>query len=105
MSETDDFLLAGNDEVDETLGVETMTCLGQSFPVVVNDQRQSYQGALGGLETEIQAMVTAQPRHVTNPLTMLQKRCAIDGKTYRVAEVSIGKIAINFTLIDPSESR
>ena len=101
----DDFLLAGNDEVDEVFGVETMTCLGQSFPVVVNDQRQSYQGALGGLETEIQAMVTAQPRNVTNPLTMLQKRCTIGGKPYRVAEISVGKVAIHFTLVDPSESR
>jgi len=101
----DDFLLAGNDEVDDTFGVETMTCLGQSFPVVVNDQRQSYQGALGGLETEIQAVVTAQPRNVTGPLTMLQKRCTIDGRVYRVAEVSIGKVAIHFTLADPSESR
>lgn len=105
MSDLDEFMLAGNDEIDVAFGTETMTCSGQSFEVVVNDRRQSYEGALGGLETDIQATATAQPRHVVKPLEMLQKRCTIDGAPYRIAEVVVGPIAIQFTLVDPSDSR
>ena len=90
MSEIDDFLNGGASEVDTSLGVVTMTCEGQSFAVVWNDSRKSYEGALGGLESNVQATAVAQPRYVTNPRTLLQKRCTIDGVTYRVAEVSVG---------------
>lgn len=105
MSEIDDFLNGGADEVDVALGVATMTCEGQSFAVVWNDSRKSYEGALGGLESNVQAQAVAQPRNVTSPRTMLQKRCTVDGVTYRVAEVSVGTVGITFTLADPSESR
>jgi hypothetical protein len=105
VSDLDDFLLGGNDEVDDTFGVETMTCLGQSFAVVMNDRRQSFEGALGGLETDIQATATAQPRNVDNPRAMLQKRCTIAGEAFRVAEVVVGPVAVHFTLVDPSDSR
>lgn len=105
MSEIDTFLNGGADEVDSTLGVATMSCEGQSFAVVWNDSRKSYEGALGGLESNVQAQAVAQPRFVTSPRTMLQKRCTVDGITYRVAEVSVGTCAITFTLADASESR
>jgi hypothetical protein len=105
VSEIDDFLNAGASEVDVSLGVVTMTCEGQSFAVVWNDSRKSYEGALGGLESNVQASAVAQPAHVTNPRSLLQKRCVIDGITYRVAEVSVGAVAVTFTLTDPSESR
>lgn len=101
----DDFLLAGNDEVDALCGTVTMVCAGQTFSVVINDDRKSYDGALGGMETQIQLIATAQPGDVTNPRTMLQKRCTVDGVTYRVAEVSTGTVAVTFTLADPNESR
>ena len=105
MSEIDDFLNTGSDEVDVSLGVVTMTCEGQSFAVVWNDSRKSYEGAMGGLESNVQASAVAQPSAVTSPRSLLQKRCVIDGVTYRVAEVAVGTVAVTFTLADPSESR
>jgi hypothetical protein len=105
VSDIDDFLNGGATEVDVALGVATMTCEGQSFAVVWNDSRKSYEGALGGLESAVQASAVAQPRYVTSPRSLLQKRCVIDGVTYRVAEVSVGTCAITFTLADPSDSR
>jgi hypothetical protein len=101
----DAFLLGGNDEVDAICGTVQMVCNGQTFAVVLNDTRKSYEGALGGLESDIQAQVTAQPKDVTDPKAMIQKRCAVDGITYRIAEVSVGTVAIHFTLADPNESR
>jgi hypothetical protein len=105
MSLIDDFLLAGNDEVDTDFGTSTMVCNGQTFAVVMNDERKSYEGALGGLESDIQATATAQPSDVSNPRNMLQKRATVDGVTYRVAEVVTGPIAIHFTLADTNDSR
>ena len=105
MGLVDDFLLGGNDQVDSDLGTKTMVCNGQTFSVVWNDAREGVDGEVGGLEPNVQAMATAQPRHVTSPLAMLNKRCTVAGVAYRVSEVSIGDIAIHFTLIDPNESR
>ena len=105
MSLIDDFLLAANDEIDADFGTSTMVCNGQTFEVVMNDERKSYDGALGGMESDISANATAQPRHVSNPRGMLQKRCTVDGISYRVAEVVTGPVAIHFTLTDSSDSR
>lgn len=105
MSLIDDFLLAANDETDTYFGTSTMVCNGQTFEVVMNDERKSYEGALGGMESDISANATAQPRHVSNPRGMLQKRCTVDGISYRVAEVVTGPVAIHFTLTDSSDSR
>jgi hypothetical protein len=105
MSLVDDFLNSGGDTVDSTFGTVTMVCGGQTFSVVYNDDRKSYAGALGGLESDIQATVMAQAADVTNPRTLLQKKCTVDGVAYRVAEVSTGAVAISFTLADASESR
>ena len=105
MSLIDDFLLAGNDEIDTDFGTSTMVCNGQTFDVVMDDVSQSYQGALGGMESDISVTFTAQPRHVSNPRGMLQKRCTVDGISYRVAEVVTGQTAIHFTLTDSSDSR
>ena len=81
-----------------------MICAGQTFQVVMNDERKSYKGSLGGLESDVQAVAVAQPANVTNPRTLLQKRCTVDGISYRIAEVATGKVAISFTLADPNES-
>jgi len=105
MSLIDDFLLAGNDEIDTDFGTSVMVCNGQTFDVVMNDERKSYEGALGGMESNISATATAQPRHVSNPRGMLQKRCTVGGISYRVAEVVTGPVAIHFTLTDSSDSR
>lgn len=105
MSLLDDFILSGNDVVDATFGTVSMVCEGQTFSVVFNDSRKSYAGALGGLESIIQATATAQPADVTTPRGLLQKRCTVDGVQYRVAEVAVGTVAITFTLADPTESR
>ena len=105
MSILDDFLLAGNDEIDTDFGTSTMVCNGQTFDVVMDSERKSYDGALGGMESDISANATAQPRHVSNPRGMLQKRCTVDGISYRVAEVVTGPVAIHFTLTDSSDSR
>jgi hypothetical protein len=102
----DAFLLGGNDEVDSIFGTVQMVCNGQTFPVVMGESRKSYEGALGGLESSVQLVVTAQPRHVSNVGAMLQKRCTVDGVEYRVEEVSPqNTVALHFTLADPSESR
>ena len=105
MGMVDDFILSGNDEVDAAFGVVTLTCEGQSFPVVVTSQRKSYEGALGGLESDIQLVAAAQPADVTTPQTLLQKRCTVDGVEYRVAEIDVGTVAVSFTLADPGDPR
>jgi hypothetical protein len=105
MSEIDDFLLSGNDQVDGSLGTKMMSCDGQTFQVVWNEVRKSYEGALGGLESSIQATAVAQPGSVTNPAGLLKKKCMIDGDSFRIAEVSVGNIAVGFTLTSTSESR
>ena len=105
MSLIDDFLLSGNDVVDACFGTVTMTCNGQSFPVLMTDERKSYEGALGGLESDVQAIAMAQPGDVSSPRLLLQKRCVVDGVDYRIAEVVIGVIAIQFTLADINDSR
>jgi len=105
MSAIDEFLNAGNPETDDLIGTRTMVCAGQTFLVVFNDARKSYEGALGGLESNLQATVVAQPGAVTNPVTLLQKRCTIDGDAFRVAEVAVGNVAITFTLASAGDSR
>ena len=76
MSLIDAFLLAANDEIDADFGTSTMVCNGQTFAVVMNDERKSYDGALGGMESDISANATAQPRHVANPRGELVRRLA-----------------------------
>lgn len=105
MGLVDDFLNSGHAQVDSQFGQSTMVCNGQTFLVVEDSTRKSYEGALGGLESDIQATVIAQPSAVTNPRTMLQSRCTVGGVAYRVAEVSVGTVAIHFTLADPNESK
>lgn len=105
MGVLDDFLISGQDEIDVLFGRSTMDCNGQTFFVVMNMSRKSYEGALGGLESQIQSVAVAQSSDVTNPKALLQKRCTIDGVTYRIAEVSAGSISVEFTLADPNESR
>lgn len=105
MSEIDDFLNSHADEIDSALGTVTMVCDGQTFSVVWNDSRKSYEGALGGLESDVQAQAVAQPGDVSNPKALLQKRATVDGVAYRVAEVAVGTVAITFTLADPNDSR
>jgi|TARA_R110002074_G_scaffold181352_1_gene345940 hypothetical protein len=89
-------------EMDALLGTVTMTCNGQSFNVVWDGDNKAYQGALGGLESEIQATATAQAADVSLPFGLLQKRCVVDGNTFRVASVRRGSVSVEFTLIDPN---
>lgn len=105
MSDIDNFLLGGNAETDLAIGTRQMTCAGQTFPVVWNDARKSFEGALGGLESNLQATAVAQPANVANPVEMLQKRCTIDGEAFRVAEVAVGNIAVTFTLASANDAR
>lgn len=103
MGALDDFLLGANDELDSLLGTSSMTCDGQTFDVVSDGFREANEGASGGLEWDIRATVTAQPKHVRNPRQMLKKRCMVDGAEYRIEEVTVGTVAIHFTLIDPNQ--
>jgi acetoacetate decarboxylase len=105
MSLLDTFLLTGNDSVDATFGTETMVVAGQTFHVVKNEDRKSYAGAMAGLESNVQAQVMAQPADVSDPRSLLQKKCTVGGIAYRIAEVATGTVAITFTLVDASESR
>jgi hypothetical protein len=72
---------------------------------VWNDSRKSFEGALGGLESNLQATAVAQPANVANPVEMLQKRCTIDGEAFRVAEVAVGNVAVTFTLASINDPR
>jgi hypothetical protein len=103
MSALDDFMLSHNTESDTTMGVVSMSCIGQTFDVVANLTSKSVDGEFGGLEPQVRGVVTAQPKDVTNALAMLNKRCTVDGVAYRVTMVDAGKIAIHFTLGDPNE--
>ena len=105
MSLLDDFMLSHNDECDTTMGVSVMVCDGQTFNVVANLSTKTIDGDTGGLEPSIQNMVTAQPSDVTEPRRLINKRCTVDGTSYRVHGVDVGTIAIHFSLIDPNESR
>jgi len=105
MSEVDDFLLSGNEVVDAALGVKMMSCDGQTFAVVWNDARKSFEGALGGLESNIQASAVAQPRDVSNPAGLLRKKCMVDGDSFRVAEVAVGNVGITFTLTSTNDPK
>jgi hypothetical protein len=105
MSLLDSFMLSHNDECDTTMGVSVMVCDGQTFNVVANLSTKTIDGDTGGLEPSIQNMVTAQPSDVTEPRRLINKRCTVDGISYRVHGVDVGTIAIHFSLIDPNESR
>lgn len=105
MSIIDDFLNGSADEVDALFGTKTMVCDGQSFPVVWDDYSSDTDGALGGLEPQVQAMATAQPSDVTNPVSLKNKRCTVAGREFRIYAVRIGDVAIRFDLCDPNESR
>lgn len=87
------------------MGVSVMVCDGQTFNVVANLSTKTIDGDTGGLEPSIQNMVTAQPSDVTEPRRLINKRCTVDGISYRVHGVDVGTIAIHFSLIDPNESR
>lgn len=106
MGALDNFLLGGNDELDSTFGTVTMTCAGQSFPVVFGHAREGQEGALGGLEGDIQVTVTAQPKHVNDPYSLMEKRCTVNGRQYRVADVDADPdIAVHFALAATNEAR
>ena len=103
MSLLDEFMLSHNAECDTTMGVVTMTCNGQTFDVVNNLTSRAVDGEFGGLEPQVRGIVTAQPVNVELPLSMLNKRCVVDGVTYRITLVDVGTVAIHFTLADPNE--
>jgi hypothetical protein len=105
MSDLDDFLTSSADEVDSIFGTSVMVCSGQTFNVVVNEIRESKEGALGGLETDVQAVVTAQAADVANAKSLHQKRCTLDGDAYRIAEVVVGPIAVHFSLENVDNSK
>lgn len=100
----DDFLNSAADEVDAILGTVVMTCDGQTFPVVWNDDRKALDGALGGLDADVSAQAVAQAGDVTNPRSLIQKRATVDGRTYRISEVMTGSVAVTFTLSDINSS-
>lgn len=102
--DVDSFLTEFEDEIDAMLGTESMTVGGQTFNVVWNDDTKATEGALGGLEGDIQAVATAQASDVTNPRSLLNKRATIDGQNYRVSQVRTGTVAVHFILTDINAS-
>jgi hypothetical protein len=42
----------------------------------------------------------AQPADVTNPKSLVNKRCTLDGSDYRINQVRVGTIAVHFILTD-----
>ena len=100
MSGIDSFLLASLDEVDSMLGTVSMTVSGQTFAVVIDDVTKSTMGDDVGLTAEYDVIACAQPADVTNPKSLVNKRCTLDGSEYRINQVRVGTIAIHFILTD-----
>jgi hypothetical protein len=105
MSLVDEFLNGAHSEVDSTMGTKSMVCGSQTFDVVWDDYRMEKEGVQGGLEPQLQAQATAQPGAVTNPRSLVHKRCTVGGDPFRILAVYVGTVAIRFDLGDPSESR
>ena len=100
----DAFFTQSLDELDDVLGVVTMTYDGQSFSVVMDQIDNATEGSLGGMEGDIKASVTAQTADVTSPNSFLHKRVTVDGTQYRVARVATGSVSIRFDLADVNAS-
>lgn len=100
----DAFFVRHLDELDSALGVVTMTYGGQSFSVVMDMIDYATEGAMGGMEGDIKASVTAQAADVTSPNNLLHKRVTVDGSPYRVARVAVGSVSVRFDLADVNQS-
>lgn len=100
MSGIDSFLLASLDEVDSMLGTVVMTVSGQTFSVVIDDVTKSTIGDDVGLTAEFDVIACAQPSDVSNPKSLVNKRCTVDGSQYRINQVRAGTIAVHFILTD-----
>lgn len=101
----DDFLKANDDAIDAILGTKTMVCSGQTFNVVWNDETKALEGEFGGLEGDIQAVAVAQTADVTNPKSLIQKRCTVSGESFRIYQVRTGTVATHFILSDINQAR
>lgn len=101
----DDFLKANDDTIDAMLGTKSMVCDGQTFNVVWNDETKALEGEFGGLECDIQAVAVAQTADVTNPKSLLQKRCTVGGVAFRVYQVRTGTVATHFILSDVNDTK
>ena len=88
------------DQVDSMLGTVVMTVSGNSFNVVIDDVTKSTQGDDVGLTNEFDLVACAQPSDVTNPKSLINKRCSVDGSEYRISQVRVGTVAIHFILSD-----
>jgi hypothetical protein len=100
MSGIDSFLLGALDEVDSMLGTVIMTVSDQTFSVVIDDVTKSTSGDNIGLTAEYDVIACAQPADVTNPKSLVNKRCTLDGSEYRINQVRVGTIAVHFILTD-----
>jgi hypothetical protein len=80
-----------------------MVADGQAFPVVIDDVSKSTSGEEIGLSAEYDLIACAQPAHVENPKALLNKRCTVDGITYRIGRVRAGTVAIHFMLNDTTK--
>jgi hypothetical protein len=100
MTGIDSFILSSLDEVDSILGTVTMTVVGQTFSVVIDDVNKSTSGDDVGLTAEYDVIACAQPADVSNPRLLVNKRCTLDGNEYRINQVRVGTVAIHFILTD-----
>ena len=100
MSGIDSFLLGALDEVDSILGTVIMTVSGQTFSVVIDDVTKSTSGDDIGLTGEYNVIACAQPSDVTNPKSLINKRCTVDGSEYRINQLRVGTVAVYFILTD-----
>ena len=103
MSELDDFLNNAHDEVDARMGTSTLVVGSQTIPVVWNEDRSGLDGIDGGLDDQRSATAVAQPRDVTTPYSLRGKRCTVGTENYRIADVSVGTVAITFMLTGLTE--
>jgi len=103
MSLVDDFLNSGGAIVDAALGTETMVVSGQTFEVVTDDVSKSESGEEMGLTGDYSLVAAAQPKDVSMPAELINRRCTVGGIPYRISRVRVGTVAIHFELQDPSQ--
>lgn len=86
------------------MGEDSLVIGSVTIPVVVDLVRDTYEGALGGMESQITANCYARPSNVAgDPLQHLKKRCTLNAKTYRIAEIAVGAVSIQFMLAAPEQ--
>jgi hypothetical protein len=80
---------------------------GRLGEVLVNEGLVTEQDIVRAVAGQMRIGVVdlSQTAPQANAISLLQKRCTIDGDPFRVAEVAVGNVAITFTLASAGDAR